>query len=262
MADRVRVRRERPCALSWALALMVTMLAVWLITLSPSGGSGPAAEAGGARVVREVALEGGELYLAVVGCFPDAAQARLTAAEYASRGAAGVIRETPEGWQVLGAGYDSRTEAERIAGRLAEEGVAAEVVSLPAGTVTLRITAAERDVQSVERAVEALRLHRNQSAAMALQLDRGEMPAASACTLAAVARSELAECAEALEALEEGAENPVCHGLLTQLRAQCSLLAAVSGSGASGAELSGLLRCCHVDGALRWADFLTGLGEH
>ena len=34
MQKRVRVRRDRPSALSWALALAVTMLAVYLITLS------------------------------------------------------------------------------------------------------------------------------------------------------------------------------------------------------------------------------------
>ena len=31
---KVRVRRDRPTALSWAVALAVTMLAVYLITLS------------------------------------------------------------------------------------------------------------------------------------------------------------------------------------------------------------------------------------
>ena len=33
MQERIRVRRERPSALSWAIALAVTMLAVYLITV-------------------------------------------------------------------------------------------------------------------------------------------------------------------------------------------------------------------------------------
>ena len=37
MAKQVRVRRDRPSGLTLALALAVTMLAVWLVTLPAAG---------------------------------------------------------------------------------------------------------------------------------------------------------------------------------------------------------------------------------
>lgn len=260
MQTRVKVRRERPSALSWAIALAVTMLAVYLMTLGVSAGdSARQASASRERVTREIAFEGMEQYFADLGTYDDPTRARIAASELAERGAAGVVIEE-DGWHVLGAGYALEADAARIAGQLSQqEGLSAGVRKRSAEGVSLRITAPEADVDAIAAADRILRAQLKQIASMALQVDRGEISAASARTLAAVSRSELDGSREALAAVSGAAENPVCAGLLSQLDSLCAALDAVARGSLSGASLSGALRCCHVSGTLALIDFLNGL---
>jgi len=262
MQERVRVRRERPSALSWAIALAVTMLTVYLITLGVPAGDGSAREAAARRerVTREVRFEGAAQFFADLGMYDDPTKARIAAAELVLRGAAGVVWEDGGGWHVLGAGYALEADARRIAERLTgQEGLSAGVLSLSAEGVSMRITAPEADVEAIAAADSALRVQLKQIAAMALQVDRGEISAASARMLAAVSRSELDDAGDALRNVSGAAENPVCAGLLAQLDALAAQLENIARSDLSGAPLSGALRCCHVCGLLRLMDFLNGL---
>ena len=259
---KVRVRRDRPTALSWAVALAVTMLAVYLITLSvaPKEDAAESAAVQGERVTLEATLEGVEMYFADLGCHSDAGEARIAAARLAQRGAAGVVWSDAAGSHVLGAAYALEADAERIAARLAErESLEADVLRLSAGPVTLRITAAEADAEAVVQADRTLRMQLAQTAGMALQVDRGELPAASARTLAAVSASELDSAHRALSAIPGGADDPVCEGLSAQLEALSESLRALSKGRDSGAALSGRLRCCHVAGVLSLIELLSDL---
>lgn len=260
MQKRVRVRRERPTALSWALALAVTMLAVYLITLGHSGGEPAEEVSSGPRVTREITLGGMEIYFADLGVHPDETGARIAAASYAPRGAAGVVLAQPDGYHVLGAGYALEADAERIARRLTEqESLSSCVLKLSAPPVALRITARDADTDAIADADRLLLSRLDQLSSMALQIDRGELPSASARTLAQVARSELTKAAKALVKVG-GAENQiVCTQLLAQLHTLADELNALARSGASGATLSGQLRCCHVSGCIRRMDFLNAL---
>ena len=246
MQKRVRVRRDRPSALSWALALAVTMLAVYLITLSaPRPDDAEEAAAPGVRVTREIDLEGAALYLADLGAHPDALSARVSAAGYAGRGAAAVVLADGDGYHVLGAGYSLQADAERIARQLADrEGAQTGVIARSASAVSLRVTASEADAEAIAAADRALRVQLNQAAAMALQIDRGELPASSARTLAKVAGAE---------------SQPVCAGLIGLLDDLARGLETAAGCGETGAALSGRLRCCHVTGMLGLIGFLNGL---
>lgn len=261
MQKRVRVRRERPSALSWAIALAATMLAVYLITLSVPG-SGPAeeADAGAGRVTREVSIEGMTIYLADLGCYADDASARIAAAALTGRGAAGVVRADADGWHVLGAGYDNEADAVRIAGQLGErEGLPAQVMKLSTAGVSLRITAPESDIDAIAGAERALRAQLAQTATLALQVDRGEVTSGSARTLAALSRSELTDAAKRLRAVDGAERDAVCAGLLALMEHLAEGLDGASRGNDSGAALSGRLRCCHVDGCVRLIEWLNAL---
>jgi len=104
-----------------------------------------------------------------------------------------------------------------------------------------------------------LRQQLGQLNAIALQVDRGEISFASARTLARVSASEVRKARKRLQEIPGGEDQPVCAALISQLRALEANLSAVTSEIRTGAELSGLLRCCHVDGTLKLIDFLNGL---
>ena len=101
---RVRVRREHPSALAWALALMLTMLCVYLLTLGLALAPEAAIDAGdGApRVTEEVSFGSAEAYFVSLGRFDTATEARIEAARYTPRGAAGYALETADGFPRAG----------------------------------------------------------------------------------------------------------------------------------------------------------------
>ena len=261
MSNRVRVRRDRPSALSWALALALTMLAVYLITLSaPSPDDAAEASASSGRVTRELELAGVEAYFAELGCYDNLTQARIAAAEFAQRGAAGVIREDAGGWHVIGAGYALEADARRVAEQLSErEGVEASVFSLSSAPVTLRVTATVEDIDAIAAADSAWSAQLDQIAALALRVDRGEIGDRSARTLAAVARSELEAAREALDGIEGAKDDAVCAMLSSLLSRLASALDGVATGGETGAALSGRLRSCHADALLRRSAMLDAL---
>ena len=260
MQERVKVRRDRPSALCWAVALMVTMLAVWLITLDAPQKQTIADAATEPRVTREVDFQGVTVHFTDLGAFESEWQARVSAAEYALRGAAGVVREFDGEYRVLGAGYTLETDAKRIAGNLsAQEGVPAGVTALSAPTVSLRITASESDAEAIVNADLVLRSQLAQLNTIALQVDRNEISFASARTLARVAASEIRSAKKRLEEIPGGTGQPVCASLIDQLASLEKDISGVSKAAKAGAELSGQLRCCHVCGMLRMIDFLNSL---
>lgn len=262
MQKRVRVRRDRPSALAWALAMAVTMLAVYLITLGATGEEEATRDASaGARITREIELQPLNAYFADLGVYADEWQARVSAAEYAGRGAAAVVYADGDGFHVLGAGYVRKSDAERIASRLSElEDIQASVLALSGKGRSLRITAPEQDVEAVVGADQVLRTQLDQISALALQVDRGETSIALARTLAKVAASELRSARKRLER-GAGADQSVCAQLISLLLRLEEELAAAAQKGLSAAELSGRLRCCHVDGTIRLIELLNGLGK-
>lgn len=261
MTNRIRIRRERPSALSWAIALAVTMLAVYLITLSaPSERRTPGEEIQAAPVTEEITFDACAVHFADLGCFEDGAQARLLAAALAERGAAGCLYTDAQGIHVLGAGYENESDAQRIAAQLAkQEGLAAAVLSLSAPEVKLRVTAPEADVRAIAGGHRILREQLAQAASLAAQLDRGELTGTAARMLASVSESEVRAALERLECVDGGADHPVCAGLadvLSRLAGNFDLAAHETGSAPA---LSGRLRFCHADGSIRLIGYLAGL---
>lgn len=254
MTQRVRVRRDRPSAITWAFAIAVAMLFVYLATLAV-----PARvredEPASARVTREIVLEPREAAFVSLGAYSDALNARVAAADFSLRGAAAYVYARSGSWHVLGAAYadlaSARLQAEALSAR---EGLSASAFSLHAGGVTLRVTAPERTVNAIANADSALRTHLNQLGATADRLDRSEISASQARTLASVARSELAA---AQKALKDAQENALCRALSEQLTDMIDELDAIRT--ADSAALSGRMRLCRVQGEISLIAILNSL---
>ena len=118
---RVRVRRDRPGAAAWAIALVVTMLVVYLLTLDAARPDVVESVSAAPRVTREIAFEPIEGWCVSLCDCESAEAARIQASAYTSRGAAGYVARVNGVWHVLGAAYETRREAERVAGKLRKE---------------------------------------------------------------------------------------------------------------------------------------------
>ena len=242
---RVRVRRARPSALAWAVALAVTALAVYLLTLPRAEESDSLFAS--ARVTRRLELPSMEVWCVSLARRDTPEAARICASGLAARGAAACVAELEDAWQVLGACYDSRREAVRTASRLRDEaGLDAAAVCLSAGAASLRLTAPEAQLDAVEAGLALLREQHARLGELALRVDRGEAAPEAARTLCAVAAGEAAEAARALERF--AGDDRVCPGLTALLAARASMLEAVSRSGGlPAATLSGLIRCAQIE---------------
>lgn len=248
-ARRIRVRRERPTAVALAIALCATMLAVYVLTLGQAAPDVVESMAVAPRVTREIefaALEGWCVRMAE--CDTQQA-ARVAASAWVNRGAAGYVTEADDGWAVLGAVYDARREAERVAKRLAsEEGIPAEAIRMRAEPVRIRVTGPEAQIDAIAAADELLRAQTAQLGDVALQVDREEVAPDAARALCALAATETARAGDALKAIPGAAESQLCAALIQRLDALNVQLTAISGdTRAAGAALSGLLRCAQLE---------------
>jgi len=258
---RVKVRRGRPGAVSWAIALAVTMLMVYLITLDagPKEESVVSALPAGERVTKEVTLAPLELHCVQFGSFADASNARIEAARYVERGAAGYVYEDDGSFRVLGAGYRQKADAERVAGRLHEdEGIECVVLSRTAEEVKMRITAGENQIEAILAADEARRTQTEQFGELAFQIDRGELTGDAARTLMAVQASQVRDVREALKAIP--GENAVFTGLTRQVELLAATLELLSYKNTeTDLSLSGKIKYNYISTRLGYIDFLRSL---
>ena len=257
---RVRVRRERPTALALAVALCLTMLVVYVLTLDVKGPEVVESMAAAPRVTKEIALDGLSGWAVSMATCESPEAARMQAAAWVSRGAAGCVRQLDGAWRALGALYDSRKAAERIAKRLSEdEGIEAEVIPLEAKGLTLRVTAPQAQIDRLTGADALLRQQVRQLGEVALQLDRGEISPEAARALCALAATDSAKQAEALEAIPGAGENDLCASLIGQLRQMARMQDGMSkGATADAAVLSGLARCAQIEGFWGMREVLSG----
>ena len=248
--SRVRVRRERPTALALAVALCVTMLVVYVLTLDIKGPDAVQSMAPAPRVTKEIAFDALTGWAVSMAACDSQPEARLRASAWVDRGAAGCVRQLDGAWHVLGALYDTRKEAERIAGRLSgDEGIPAQVLPLAAKGLTLRVTAPVAQIDAVAGADALLRGQVKQLGEVALQLDRGEINPDAARALCALAATEADGLADTLAAIPGAGENGLCAGLIEQLRTMARMQATVAASERTDATtLSGMTRCAQIEG--------------
>ena len=100
---RVRVRRERPGTLAWAVALALTMLAVYLLTLPRAEKSDSLFAS--ATVTRALTLPPVDAWCVSLARCDTPEEARVRAAALTDRGAAGVAARWDGSWLALAAAY-------------------------------------------------------------------------------------------------------------------------------------------------------------
>lgn len=246
---RVRVRRERPTAVALAVALCVTMLVVYVLTLGAKGPDVVESMAPAPRVTREIAFEALEGWCVRMVTCESQQDARLRAAAWVGLGAAGYVAELDGAWTVLGAVYDTEREARRVADRLSDEaGIPADVICLKAEEVRLRVTAPQAQIDAVAGADELLRSQAARLGELALQLDRSEIAPDAVRTLCALAVSEANEAATFLSAIPGAAENGLCAELIERLANLSGLQATLADAGQVAAPaLAGMLRCAQLE---------------
>ncbi len=262
---RVYVKRRGPCPAAWlalltgaALMAFVFLARPAIQTLSVDLNQPPQRQE---QVTQEVSFGAMELHLVALAQQEDPTQARIEAARYAPRGAAGYLLERDGLYQVVGNGYATREEADRVVQNLAEEeGIAAHVLSCAGAGALLRVTATP-DQQSALAEGEALaRRLEEELRGHALALDRGERQVP-------VVRAALSLCAQ--EAEQAGARlsraagetpNPVAGGviqLLEQLAQDCGQLAQEEQD--TPLTFSSRLKYAYLSAALAHIDFLNSL---
>lgn len=260
---RVRVRRDRPTGLAWAVALAVTMLVVYLATLHAAGPDVVESVSAAPRVTREIEFAPLRGWCVSMARCATPEEARLAASGYTARGAAGSAARLDGEWHVLGALYENEKDARRVAERLKkDEGIEARAVRLEAGGLRLRITAPQTQIEALAAADRLLREQASQLGQVALQLDRGEIRPDGARTLCAMAATEAGETAKALSAIPGAAESRLCAALEEQARALSNRMDAVARSAEKEpAALSGMLRCAQIETFLAQRELLEGLGK-
>ncbi len=250
--NRVRVRRDRPTALAWAVALCVTMLVVYVLTLNASKPDVVESMAAAPRVTKEIAFEPLTGWCVSMAACDSDQEARLAASAYGSRGAGAYVAQLEGTWRVLGAVYESEQDARRIAKRLADqEGLQAEALRLEADRVKLRITAPQAQIDAIAGADALLREQTRQLGQIALQLDRGELRPDGARTLCGLAAQEAAEASQTLSGIPGASDNALCAGLIARLDSLCEMQRALAAStGEKGATFSGMIRCAQIENFL------------
>ncbi len=175
----VRVRRRRP-AVRRAVLLLLAALCAYLYMMA--SGEDPVQAIldarNEARVRREVVFEGLELHAVRTAVCDSEETARVEAARYIPRGAAGYMLRA-ETWHILCAGYETEAQAKTVRDRLrTEENIACDVLGLVAEKASVYVTAAPTQIDALIACERRLRETETLLGALSLTVDDGETPRA------------------------------------------------------------------------------------
>lgn len=245
----VRVRRDRPGAVAWIFALILAMIMVYLAVRTPVKERRAQSVFAGPNITREVTLQGLKMDLVSLDRCDTAEAARLLAAGYTARGAAGYACFFGDKWHVIGAAYTGERDARRAADKLIRDEVSdAQVIPVEVPELDLRVTAPEIQIDAIEDADGILKTQTERLGEMALQLDRGKINTGTACTLCAAASTQASGCAKVIRSIPGAEENTLTGGLAERLDTLANLLNAIAEErGADAAALSGMMRCAQAD---------------
>ena len=242
---RIRLRRNRPSALAAALALMLTMFSVFLITQAAGDRDNRTASAGGYGTA-DIHMEGMQVQLEVLGRYDDAMEAQIAAAQCLAGGGAGIVVPDGEKHAVV---YAAHADADSYTARAGNEH-SAHIVS--GGGLTMRASGSAAQIAALQQAVDFLRTLAVQTGSLAASLESGGTDAGSMQALISVYLTQGHSAADALS------------GFAGQDVSAQKLLQAVENSltrlqGAYDAPDASSLRRIYAGGRLEWIDLLDGL---
>lgn len=181
----VRVRRNNPSALALALAMMLTMLCVYLISLSALPEKETNAAAGHIPASAEVRMEGLEAGFLLCARTSNQLEARVLAARCAEDGDAGLILSDGDDYCII-------SEA------VPPENAGNEDLQLQADGLTLKLQGSADDIAAVSDAVAFLRALAAETGGLASAVEDGDTDLPSICSLLNVYRTQGQKALDAL----------------------------------------------------------------
>lgn len=187
----VRVRRSRPSALALALSLMMTMLCVYLISLSAQTGDASDAVSH-ASDSAEVRMEGLEIAFLLEARSTNQLEARVLAACCANSGGAGLILSDSSGYAVI-------REA------VAPENAGSDDLYRSANALTLKLKGSSSELTAISDAVAFLRALACETGALDRSVSDGDTDLDSICSLLELYRTQGERALVALKAVRSDA---------------------------------------------------------
>lgn len=234
----IRVRRERPGSLAVSLALAITMLAVYLLTLQAAPEE-TAEAASSLRSAAEIHMEGMEAEFLASSIHEDALQARVAAAVCADNGGAGCILPEGDGFAVIhSAGGFSDSDG--------------MVIHRSAGGLTLKIDAPISTVTALSDGISVLRALALETGGLADALESGKMDAKTLSALLEVYKTQVETALEGLRVAgpaEIALIRQACEDNLDRIKLSLKETDA------------GRLRLLHAGAQADWIGLLEGLRE-
>lgn len=233
----VRVRRSRPSALAMALALMLTMLCVYLASLPSPVGAQQALAAAPAE--GDVHLAGLETTFHCEGRYAARLDAALAAARCSQSGGAGLVLLQEDQYAVIAHAGGENSE---------------NAFTRSAPGLTLRLSGSSGDVQAISDAAAFLQALHTETAALAGALEKGNTNAAAIASLMDVYRTRAERAMQALIALPAG--SPVTSALVNRLENARVYLECVQLQ-----PTTAHLRHLHAAACAEWISLLEELGS-
>lgn len=236
----IRMRRNRPSSLAVALALMLTMLFVYGISLTAPKRMAASSAASSDAASAELHMEGMDVSFLCAERAGDALEARIRAASCVQQGGAGLVLPDGDLYAViLDATDDPRAEG---------------AIRRQANGLTLRLRGSASEIAAVSGALDFLRAQARETGALASALEGGGTDAASIRALLNVYRTQGKRSQSALAACEGGGQ--VLEALRRAVDVNLDRLgAAIAETAPSG------LRLVHAGACAEWIGLLEALPE-
>lgn len=174
--ETIRLRREKPSSTAIAIALAITMLIVYILSLQGTPKSEAAASVQSSAQLR---MEGMKVDFLLSGLHDDQLQANVAAAQCARSGGAGLVLREGERFAVVYEAGKDFSDAE------------APVIHRSAGGLTLKIDAPADKIGAFSDAIAILRVLAEETAALPAALESGGTDAKTVSALLGVYRTQL-----------------------------------------------------------------------
>ena len=231
----IRVRRERPASLSIAMALAITMLIVYLLSIQSCPENVEAAAV--LPSAAEVRMEGMETAFLLSSVHDDRTQANVAAAKCARNGGAGLVLQEEGQFSVV---YE--------AGRDFPDADAPVILRRCEG-LTLQIKAPADAIAAISDGIQALNLMITETASLADSMEKGECASDTVFSLLKLHQTRISRALETL---------PGTHAATLHLSA--ALESALEGiNHAMKSPEPGRIRLLHAAGCAEWMELAGNL---
>ena len=183
----IKVRRGRPGSVSIALALAITMLVVYLLSLQAMPDDENAEPASAIRTSTEIRMEPMDVCFLLSSIHDDEAQARISAALCAQNSGAGLVLPEGDRFCVVYAAGKAFPDSDE------------PVLERRSTGLTLKIHAPAAKTAALSDGISALRTLADDTASLATSLEKGETDAKTVSSLLNIHQTRIRIAAEALQ---------------------------------------------------------------